>query len=405
MEPAVGKSNNLACAAEMHTEDGLKAARSERIGLPLKCLSLWNLCAYFIIQGGVAMPRVCIKSMTAVLLLAGIQIVFSAPTGFFLLAPKNGSIYICKTGGMPRKIFTGNAFNAVAWSADAKTIFFMQGHSLWAMKNDGTDAHKLCDGYDTRKNPLATYRPDPGYVLYVEGKNFYRVRYTDGEKTLIHTDTKTYKGEIGISEDGKRMVGRVDKGAGIYSYKINVGGRSRQYHPTCSPSISPNGEYLLYTVSDAHRAIGVVKWDGSFVKEIKANTVIIDASKFAVNSNEYISNNHDQDSTVSLFNLSDGKHITVGNLPSEYPDFWVGHQLPNPHNSASAISPSGYPLTWEKEVKLSLIRQKSKAHGRTALFDIRGRSVSLFYIPEITGAGNRIRILIVKQGFQPPQNE
>jgi hypothetical protein len=272
------------------------------------------------------------------------------------------------------------------------------------MKNDGADAHKLCDGYDTQKNPLATYRPDPGYVLYVEGKNFYRVRYTDGEKTLIHTDIETYKGEIGISADGKRMVGRVDKGGSIYSYKIPVGGRSRQYHPTCSPSISPNGEYLLYTVSDAHRAIGVVKWDGSFVKEIKANTVIIDASKFAVNSNEYISNNHDQDSTVSLFNLSDGKYITVGNLPSEYPDFWVGSQLPNPHGSTSVTNLSENALSPEKRVKLSLHELKSKAHGRTALFDLRGRSVNLFNMPEVAGACNRMKILIVKQELLSPIN-
>ena len=244
-----------------------------------------------------------------------------------------GSVYRCSVAGSPELVYAGDAAHA-CWSADGKYVYFITtGGEIGVVNNDGTGAAILAAGTNTIYCPIAPYRPDPEYVLYVEGTGFYTIRRPDGAPTAVHTDTQTFGGEIAISTDGTRMAARyVD-----WLYKIVVGGASETYSPKCSASISPSGEYLTRNW-DGHVKMTVYTWDVQVHKELWCDSEGLewDNQKFAANSDDHIVYKIDTGATaVGVVCVSTEEHWLIGSMTSEYPDFLVG-SLPDPGNSTGS---------------------------------------------------------------------
>ena len=161
-------------------------------------------------------------------------------TGWAVFA-NNGKIYRCSAEGLPEELYNGDVAHA-CWSADGSYIYFIKSNGdILVMNNDGSNPTVLrTDTNNMAKCPIAPYRPDPDYVLYVENDKFYMIHRIDATKTMIHDDTRTFDGEIAINTAGTRMAAR----DGDDICKIEVGGSTTVYAPRCSSSISPNGNYL-----------------------------------------------------------------------------------------------------------------------------------------------------------------
>lgn len=232
----------------------------------------------------------------------------------------DGRVFRCAVDGKPKRLYKGSAEYA-CWSADGARIFFMKRDgSIWVMGADGDDPRKLRDGKWTEFCPIGAYRPDGGYVLYVEGKKIYRVAAADGARELIHSGSRSYKGEVAISRDGKRLVARTK----TKLYRMRVGGKETRYAPRCSASISPNGKWLTRNPGD-HRTTVLYTWDGEVHKKLKApHRHDIDEQKFAVNSDDYIVYSFDERRAIGVMRVEDNHHIAIGDRQADYPDFFVG---------------------------------------------------------------------------------
>ena len=148
-----------------------------------------------------------------------------------------GRLYRCAVGGTPETLYEGSVAHA-CWSVDGRRIFFIKSNGdIWTMGTDGTEPRKLASGKNTEQCPIATYRPDGRYVLYVNGGKFDAISAIDGSRTPIHSEARRYLGEIAISRDGTRLVARTF----THLYKILAGQVGEMYSPRCSSSISPNG--------------------------------------------------------------------------------------------------------------------------------------------------------------------
>ncbi len=234
-----------------------------------------------------------------------------------------GKVYRAAVGAKPQELYKGDAAHA-CWSVDGTYVFFVKGNGeIWRMRNDGSEAMRIAKGKNCKYCPIGVYRPDPELVLYVEGRRFFTISARTGTKTEIHSDSRSYSGEIAMSSDGKRMAAR----AGDSLYKIVVGGRSSKYSPKCSASISPDGEMLTRNLG-GHTSLAIYRWKGGKPKVLKApRGVRWDNQKFAANSDEYIVYRIENRSAVGVVHVPTGRHIRIGDRKSEYPDFFVG-ELP-----------------------------------------------------------------------------
>jgi hypothetical protein len=232
-----------------------------------------------------------------------------------------GKVYRCAVGARVEQLCEGDAAHA-CWSADGRRVFYITWRGkLWVMNNDGSERRFLRNGRNTNHCPIAAYRPNPRYVLYVERKHFYKIGL-DGQKTLVYAGERPYSGEIAISTDGTRMVGRSKN----HLYRIDVGGASRQYSVKCSASLSPDGT-LMTRNTMSHVGLEIHRWDSSRKSGLHAQRgTMWDNHRFAVNSNEYITFNYDGTrNSVGVVRLSDNEIFPIGEVKSySYIDLWMG---------------------------------------------------------------------------------
>ncbi len=247
------------------------------------------------------------------------------PEGWAVYA-NGGKVYCCEVSGSPVELYDGSAANA-CWSADGRYIFFIESSGdIWAMNNDGSDLRQLTDDtINTTESPISAYRPDPEYLLYVEGNTFYKINAWNGDKTVIHTDTVNFDGEIAISTDGTRLAAR----DGGDLYKIAIGGAGSIYAPRCSASISPDGQYLTKNW-DGHVLMSIYTWDQAYpqtpFKDLDApGGISWDNQRFAVNSDDYVVYKIDSGANaVGLVRVSDAVNWQIGNIAAARPDFFLG---------------------------------------------------------------------------------
>ena len=259
-------------------------------------------------------------------------------TGWAVFA-NNGKVYRCSVGGVPEQLYSGSVAHA-CWSSDGSYIYFIKTNGdICVMDNDGSDPTVLrTDTNNMAKCPIAPYRPNPNYVLYVENDKFYMISRTTGGKVQIHDDTRTYDGEIAINTAGTRMAAR----DGDDICKIEVGGSTTVYAPRCSSSISPNGNYLTKNWP-GHTHMSIYTWDVYYPNTAYADIytpsgIHFDNQKFVVNSDDYVVYKIDSGATaIGLVRVSDGTHWQIGNLNAEHPDFFLG-SLPSTGPSAPTIT-------------------------------------------------------------------
>lgn len=236
-----------------------------------------------------------------------------------------GKVYISSVGGTPKQLYSGSVDHA-CWSSDALYIYFIKSNGeIWRMYNDGSGPKKIAQGSSTNYCPIAPYRPDPEFVLYVSGSKFYKVSGSTGAMTLIHTGSKSFVGEIAINSAGTRMAAR-DSASDLH--KINVGGSGSIYDTDCSASVSPNGSYLTANVV-GHTKLDIYSWSGGIYKTLTAPSgAQWDNQKFAANSNDYVVFRYDNTSAIGINYLPQNVSTKICNLASNYPDFFVGNLPP-----------------------------------------------------------------------------
>jgi hypothetical protein len=233
----------------------------------------------------------------------------------------HGKVYRCRVGGRPEELHDGRAAHA-CWSADARHVYFVKSSGeIWSMRNDGSAARRSFSGRNTSKCPIAAYRPDPGCVLYVEGRKFFRIDASTGRRAEVHSDGRGYVGEIAISTDGARMAAR----CGRDLFRIPVGGASSRYvRGGCSSSISPDGK-LLTANARSHRELFVFGWDGKRRKTLHAPAGRKwDNQRFSVNSSEYVVYRIEGERAIGINHVPTDTNTKIPGHSPEYPDFFVG---------------------------------------------------------------------------------
>ena len=238
-------------------------------------------------------------------------------------------VWLAEVNGTCQSLYSGSVKYA-CWSADGARIFFIKSNDeIWVMGNDGSNPTRIATGNADGRCPIATFRPDPDYVLHVDGNTFYKIS-VGGQKTAIHTDAREYMGEFGISASGTRIAAR----SGDDLMKVTVGGGSQKYADRCSSSISPNGQWMTKNV---HRNETILyDWSGGIYAQWDTpGGQSWDNQNFAANSDDWVSyTNYTDDTTVGVYHVPSGTDVLVTICDRNgsdylYTQFWKG-ALPPP---------------------------------------------------------------------------
>lgn len=173
--------------------------------------------------------------------------------------------------------FKGNN-SSPSWSPDGSKLLVTLSKGaiaqVYSINADGSDAQRLSNsnGIDTE----ARYSPDGQSIYFVSdrsgGAQIYRMSANGGEAKRI-----TFKGSYNvsprISPDGNTLVfiSRRDGGDQVYAMDL-VNGQELRLSDTNrdeSPSIAPNGRYVLYATQAGRRgSLGIVSTDGKVKQKL-----------------------------------------------------------------------------------------------------------------------------------------
>ncbi|MBD3322341.1 MAG: hypothetical protein GF350_14670, partial [Chitinivibrionales bacterium] len=137
----------------------------------------------------------------------------SAPVEGWIVYGSNAKIFLLEVSSsqhQPQEIYSGNNIEHACWSAEGTHIYAIsEGGSIYRLENDGSNiTHVVNTGAGLARNPIAAYRPHNDSVLYVKGRDFYRISAGDGTMTKIFTGQRGYLGEIAIDNSGTRIAAR-----------------------------------------------------------------------------------------------------------------------------------------------------------------------------------------------------
>ncbi|MFZ6801583.1 Tol-Pal system beta propeller repeat protein TolB [Undibacterium sp. Di24W] len=173
--------------------------------------------------------------------------------------------------------FKGNN-SSPSWSPDGNKLLVTLSKGaiaqVYSINADGSDAQRLSNsnGIDTE----ARYSPDGQNIYFVSDRNggaqIFRMSASGGDAKRI-----TFKGSYNvsprISPDGNTMVyiSRRDGGDQVYAMDL-VNGQELKLSDTNrdeSPSIAPNGRYVLYATQAGRRgSLGIVSTDGKVKQKL-----------------------------------------------------------------------------------------------------------------------------------------
>jgi TolB protein len=173
--------------------------------------------------------------------------------------------------------FKGNN-SSPSWSPDGSKLLVTLSKGaiaqVYSINADGSDAQRLSNsnGIDTE----ARYSPDGQTIYFVSdrsgGAQIYRMSANGGEAKRM-----TFKGSYNvsprISPDGNTLVyiSRRDGGDQVYAMDL-VNGQELRLSDTNrdeSPSIAPNGRYVLYATQAGRRgSLGIVSTDGKVKQKL-----------------------------------------------------------------------------------------------------------------------------------------
>jgi len=173
--------------------------------------------------------------------------------------------------------FKGNN-SSPSWSPDGSKLLVTLSKGaiaqIYSINADGSDAQRLSNsnGIDTE----ARYSPDGQSIYFVSDRNsgaqIFRMSASGGDAKRI-----TFKGNYNvsprISPDGNTLVyvSRRDGGDQLYALDL-VNGQELRLSDTNrdeSPSIAPNGRYVLYATQAGRRgSLGIVSTDGKVKQKL-----------------------------------------------------------------------------------------------------------------------------------------
>nr|WP_314862734.1 Tol-Pal system beta propeller repeat protein TolB [uncultured Undibacterium sp.] len=173
--------------------------------------------------------------------------------------------------------FKGNN-SSPSWSPDGSKLLVTLSKGaiaqIYSINADGSDAQRLSNsnGIDTE----ARYSPDGQSIYFVSDRNsgaqIFRMSASGGDAKRI-----TFKGNYNvsprISPDGSTLVyvSRRDGGDQLYALDL-VNGQELRLSDTNrdeSPSIAPNGRYVLYATQAGRRgSLGIVSTDGKVKQKL-----------------------------------------------------------------------------------------------------------------------------------------
>nr|WP_315484608.1 Tol-Pal system beta propeller repeat protein TolB [uncultured Undibacterium sp.] len=173
--------------------------------------------------------------------------------------------------------FKGNN-SSPSWSPDGSKLLVTLSKGaiaqIYSINADGSDAQRLSNsnGIDTE----ARYSPDGQSIYFVSDRNsgaqIFRMSASGGDAKRI-----TFKGNYNvsprISPDGNTLVyvSRRDGGDQLYALDL-VNGQELRLSDTNrdeSPSIAPNGRYVLYATQSGRRgSLGIVSTDGKVKQKL-----------------------------------------------------------------------------------------------------------------------------------------
>ncbi|MFC0351920.1 Tol-Pal system beta propeller repeat protein TolB [Undibacterium danionis] len=173
--------------------------------------------------------------------------------------------------------FKGNN-SSPSWSPDGSKLLVTLSKGaiaqVYSINADGSDAQRLSNsnGIDTE----ARYSPDGQSIYFVSdrsgGPQIYRMSATGGDAKRI-TFKGTYNVSPRISPDGNTLVfiSRRDGGDQVYAMDL-ISGQELKLSDTNrdeSPSIAPNGRYVLYATQSGRRgSLGIVSTDGKVKQKL-----------------------------------------------------------------------------------------------------------------------------------------
>ncbi|MBD3347561.1 MAG: hypothetical protein GF401_21110 [Chitinivibrionales bacterium] len=338
--------------------------------------------------------------------------VSAAPVDGWIVYGSNAKIYLLQVSSsqhQPEEIYSGNNIEHACWSANGTHIYAVsEGGTIYRLENDGSNIkHLVNTGAGLARNPIAAYRPHNDSVLYVKGRDFYRISADDGTMTKIYTGERSYLGEIAIDNSGARMAAR-DNSGGNGSWESHdpmkidiINNREKQYGFGCSPSISPDGTLLTengtglssssssydspvnrtaHTYMRCHEftwanGLNDYKYEWfSLEYPDRVKSAMFDSQRFAVNSNEWIVFMWDDRSGFGIIRVTRGDlyegtmyygEIYNARQSGSYsvygechPDFWVGTLPPPPSQSGTIeFENNGYEINeTDGDISIKVLR-------------------------------------------------
>jgi len=173
--------------------------------------------------------------------------------------------------------FKGNN-SSPSWSPDGSKLLVTLSKGaiaqVYSINADGSDAQRLSNsnGIDTE----ARYSPDGQSIYFVSdrsgGPQIYRMSATGGDVKRI-TFKGTYNVSPRISPDGNTLVfiSRRDGSDQVYAMDLTSGQELKlsDTNRDESPSIAPNGRYVLYATQSGRRgSLGIVSTDGKVKQKL-----------------------------------------------------------------------------------------------------------------------------------------
>lgn len=173
--------------------------------------------------------------------------------------------------------FKGNN-SAPSWSPDGSKLLVTLSKGaiaqIYSINADGSDVQRLSNssGIDTE----ARYSPDGQSIYFVSDRGgnpqIYRMNATGGELQRITFEGR-YNISPRISPDGNTLVYISRREGGDQVYAMNLlSGQELRLSDTSndeSPSIAPNGRYVLYaTQANRRGTLGIVSTDGKVKQKL-----------------------------------------------------------------------------------------------------------------------------------------